>query len=512
MIENEMQLNYLLEAIQFHNFKSGNNPEVKGIAYDSRAVKPGYLFVALKGSVQDGHNYLEDAFQNGAVALVGENFNGIDREIAMIQVRDSRAALSKLAARFYDYPFNDMNIIGITGTNGKTTISYILESILLAANSTPGVLGTINYRLPGQVWKASVTTPESLDLMRILRKMADGGVTDVGMEVSSHALAQGRVADCPFQIAVFTNISRDHLDYHKSMKEYFNAKSLLFRALGKEGSGLPSRAVINIDDPKGEELIELTNAPVITYGLSKKCDVRAEHVHATKAGITANIVTPSGKTDIRSSLIGGFNIYNILAASAASLCLDIDLDVIKSGIARLKGVPGRLELMKNVGSRTVIIDYAHTPDALLNVLKSVKSLTEGRLITVFGCGGDRDKGKRKEMGRVAGEESDLVFITSDNPRTEAPELIISQIEEGIQVSGLEKLGDGIEHESQAGVMGGYILDTDRRGAILSALGIAEKEDLVLIAGKGHEDYQIIGKDKRYFDDRKVVEEAALGEG
>ncbi|MCP4680722.1 MAG: UDP-N-acetylmuramoyl-L-alanyl-D-glutamate--2,6-diaminopimelate ligase [Desulfobacterales bacterium] len=504
-----MQLNHLLKAIPSYDFKNGAGREIKGIAYDSRAVKPGYLFVALKGNMQDGHNYFADAIQNGAVALIGENFKGIDGEIAMIQVRDSRAALSKLAARFYGYPSSEMNMIGITGTNGKTTTSYILESILSAANATPGVLGTINYRLPGQVIKAPMTTPESLDLMRILRKMADGGVTDVSMEVSSHALDQGRVADCPFRIAVFTNISRDHLDYHKSMKEYFNAKSLLFKDLGEKGPDGPARAVINIDDPKGEELIELTDAPVMTYGLSKECDVRAEYVHAGKAGITAIMVTPSGKTEIRSSLIGGFNIYNILAASAASLCLDIDLDAVRSGIAQLKGVPGRLELVSNISSCTVVVDYAHTPDALLKVLKSVESLSKGRLITVFGCGGDRDKGKRKEMGRVAGEESDLVFITSDNPRTEDPVLIISQIEEGIRESGLEKMEETVEYESHAGVMGGYILNPDRHSAILSALRIAEKEDLILIAGKGHEDYQIIGKEKRYFDDRKVVEKAAL---
>ena len=499
-----MQLAKLLDGIAVSDFRGNSEIEIKGLAYDSRSVKPGYLFVALKGQTEDGHDFIKNALQNGAVALVLEQFRGKDTKTARIQVPNTRKALSRLAANFYNRPFTGMTLIGITGTNGKTTSSYVLESILSAAGAVPGVIGTINYRFSGQTLEAPVTTPESLVLMRILRKMADGGVTDVVMEVSSHALHQERVRGCPFHIGVFTNISRDHLDYHNSMEDYFEAKSLLFRGSGEKETHHLKWAIINTDDPKGEELIRLTEANVVTYGLGKNCNVRAEGIQLTTSGMTATLVTPAGKTDIRSSLIGDFNIYNILAASAAALCLGIDLDGITLGIERLEGVPGRLELVKNRHSLAIVVDYAHTPDALLKAIRSVKSLTKGKLITVFGCGGDRDKGKRREMGRVAGEHSDLAFVTSDNPRTENPASIAVQIEKGMHESGLKK----IESPFDKDLIGpGYILELDRGKAIQSAIGLAHANDLVLIAGKGHEDYQIIGKEKRHFDDREVAAQA-----
>ena len=499
-----MQLGKLLDGIAVSDFRGNSEIEIKGLAYDSRSVKPGYLFVALKGQAEDGHNFIKNALQNGAVALVLEQSRWTDTKTAIVQVSNSREALSGLAVNFYNRPFNGMTLIGITGTNGKTTSSYVLESILSAAGAVPGVIGTINYRFSGQTLEAPVTTPESLDLMSILRKMGDGGVTDVVMEVSSHALHLGRVRGCPFHVGVFTNISRDHLDYHNSMEDYFEAKSLLFRGLGEKEPHHLTWAVINADDPKGKELIRLTEANVVTYGLEKDRDVRAEGVQLTRSGMTASLVTTAGKIDIHSSLIGNFNIYNILAASAAALCLGIDLNVVASGIARLEGVPGRLELVKNRQSLAIVVDYAHTPDALLKAITSVKPLTKGRLITVFGCGGDRDKGKRREMGRVAGEHSDLAFVTSDNPRTEDPAAIAAQIEEGVHESGLKKL-EGASDEDLAGP--GYILELDRGKAIQSAIALAHERDLILIAGKGHEDYQIIGKEKRHFDDREVAAEA-----
>lgn len=498
-----MQLGKLLDGIAVSDFRGNSETEIKGLAYDSRSVKPGYLFVALKGQEEDGHDFIQNALKNGAVALVLEQSGWTDTKAAIVQVSNSREALSRLAVNFYNRPFNGMTLIGITGTNGKTTSSYVLESILSAAGAIPGVIGTINYRFSGQTLEAPVTTPQSLDLMSILREMADEGVTDVIMEVSSHALHQGRVRGCPFHVGVFTNISRDHLDYHNSMEDYFEAKSLLFRSLGEKEPHHLAWAVINADDPKGEELIRLTEAKVVTYGLEKDRDVRAEEVQLARNGMTASLVTTAGKIDIHSSLIGDFNIYNILAASAAALCLGIDLNVVASGIARLKGVPGRLELVKNRQSLAIVVDYAHTPDALLKAISSVKPLTKGRLITVFGCGGDRDKGKRREMGRVAGEHSDLAFVTSDNPRTEDPAAIAMQIEEGMHESGLKKI-EGASDKNLSG--SGYILELDRRKAIQSAIGLAHKSDLILIAGKGHEDYQIIGKEKRHFDDREVAAE------
>jgi UDP-N-acetylmuramoyl-L-alanyl-D-glutamate--2,6-diaminopimelate ligase len=503
-----MRLGRLIKGLNIHDFRGDPELEIKGLAYDSRLVGPGYLFVALKGQTLDGHAFMKDAVQHGAVALVADEFQGFDGETAMVRVRDAREALSALSVKFYNEPYKGINLTGITGTNGKTTTSYLLESILLAAGKRPGVIGTINYRFPGQTLDAPVTTPESLDLMRILRNMADEGVTDVVMEVSSHALDQGRVRDCPFRTGIFTNFSRDHLDYHQSMKAYFDAKCLLFQDLKKWGPKNFTRAVINSDDPKAEDLTELIKVPIVTYGLGRDCDVRAEDVRVTGAGLTARLISTVGETDIRSGLIGDFNIYNILAAAAAALCMDLGLKQIVSGIEELKGVPGRLELVKNSRSLAIVVDYAHTPDALLKALKAVKPLVKGRLITVFGCGGDRDKGKRREMGRVAGEHSDLLFITSDNPRTEEPAAITSQIEKGVNDSGLKKLlnvpGNGLTGP-------GYILDLDRRNAIRMAVSVAGKNDLILIAGKGHEDYQIIGMDKRNFDDRKVAAEAASQE-
>ncbi|MBW1850509.1 MAG: UDP-N-acetylmuramoyl-L-alanyl-D-glutamate--2,6-diaminopimelate ligase [Deltaproteobacteria bacterium] len=504
-----MRLSKLLNGITSYSSKDIPDQEIEGLVYDSREVRPGFMFVALKGCTQDGHAFIKDAINKGAVTVVGESFkreSGVYENVNVVQVADSRKALSKLAENFYGNPSKGLNLIGITGTNGKTTTSYLLESILLASGAKPGVIGTINYRSPEQKWEAHVTTPESLELMQTLRRMADSGVTDVVMEVSSHALDQGRVEGCPFRIAVFTNISRDHLDYHGSMQEYFEAKSRLFRGLRKNGTGDKARSVINGDDPKGKDLEKLTDVPVVTYGLGRGCDVRASLIQSTRTGLTATLVTPADEMEIRSSLIGDFNIYNILAASAAAMCMDIEPNAIVSGIAQLKGVPGRLELVENRRSLTVLVDYAHTPDALKKALIAIKSLVEkGRLITVFGCGGDRDKGKRREMGYAAGEHSDVVFITSDNPRSEDPAVIISQIEEGIQESGLKKLED-LSGGRPPGP--GYILDPDRRNAIRKAVEMADKTDLILIAGKGHEDYQIIGKDKRHFDDREVAVEAA----
>ena len=498
-----MKLGHLLEGLETYDLTGDPEQEIEGIAYDSRQVHPGYLFVAFKGHVLNGHDYLENAMQNGAVALVGEEFRGLKGNPSRVRVANAREALSKLAARFYDYPFRGMNLIGITGTNGKTSTSYLLESILNAAGARPGVIGTINYRFLGKTYAAPVTTPESLDLMRFIREMADAGVTDVILEVSSHALDQRRTGDCPFRVAIFTNFSRDHLDYHITLEEYFKAKSRLFQGLKKGHPNGDAIAIINMDDPKGEQLAALTDGRIVTYGLGKRWDVRAERVSAQRSGLEARLITPAGELHIRSSLMGEINIYNILAASAAAISLNADLHAVGEGIERLKVVPGRLEPVNNTRGLNLVVDYAHTPDALLKTLKTLRSLVDGRLITVFGCGGDRDKGKRSEMGMVAGQNSDLVFITSDNPRSEDPLSIMAQIEKGTQASGLIRLNNS----SQSPVKGkGYFVEVNRREAIRKAVAMADARDMVLIAGKGHEDYQIIGAQRKNFDDRK---EAAL---
>ena len=504
-----VRLGCLINGMALRHFAGDPEMKIHGIAYDSREVQPGFLFVAIHGRQQDGHAFIDAGLKRGAVALVVENSVRTPPGVAVLQVPDSRAALSKLALRFYQPPLHSMNLIGVTGTNGKTTTTYLIEAILAAAGHPVGVIGTVNYRFADHVCPAAVTTPESLDLMRALRIMADGGVGDVALEVSSHALDQGRIRGIPFRIAVFTNLSRDHLDYHRNMNEYFQVKSHLFRTLGQQGAGPLSRAVINRDDPRGEELMDLTDVPIVTYGLGSACDLRAERVEATRDGLCAELVTPRGRIGIRSALIGEFNLYNILAATAAALCLNVPPAAVVAGIENLTSVPGRLETVPNQRGLDVVVDYAHTPDALQKAMETLRPLTAGRLITVFGCGGDRDPGKRHEMGAAAGQASDLVIITSDNPRSEDPEQIASQVEEGVRAAGLR----GLTAEQWSGSEDkGYLRELDRRNAIFQAMRKARPGDFVLIAGKGHEDYQIVGERRRHFDDREIAAAAAAEAG
>ena len=492
-----MHLKKLIENINIKNLTGQTDVEISRVNYDSRKIRPGDLFVAMKGHAQDGHDFIGDAVSKGAAAVLSDMApDSVIQKLSrkpnhmpvFLQVSDSRRALSQLAVAFYQTPFHNMNLIGITGTNGKTTTSYILESILLAAGRKPGVIGTVNRRISNSVLKSSVTTPESLDLMKILREMADQSATDVVMEVSSHALDQGRVMDCSFRTVIFTNITRDHLDYHQSMDAYFKAKSLLFTGLSDKVS-----AIINTDDPRGTDLITLTAAKTMTYGLNNSCDVTAKDVNVSREGIIAKLISKKmGEIDIQSSLIGNFDIYNIMAAAAAAVTLGVDLKTIALGIENMTGVPGRMELVPNARSLAIVVDYAHTPDALGKALGAVNQITGGRILTVFGCGGDRDKGKRNEMGRIAGKYSHKVFITSDNPRSENPTAIADEIERGVIASGQKN----------------YVIELERETAIRMAVQSAQKKDLVLIAGKGHEDYQIIGNTRRDFDDRLVAARAA----
>jgi UDP-N-acetylmuramoyl-L-alanyl-D-glutamate--2,6-diaminopimelate ligase len=497
-----MKLGQILKGLSHFELRGDSSLEIAGMAYDSRQVRPGDLFVAIRGTHADGHGFIEKAIEKGAVAVAAEKFTGREAKIATILVPDSRKALSKLAVAFYANPFKDITLIGITGTSGKTTTTYLLESIVKAAGGEPGVLGTVNYRFSEKKFPAPVTTPESLDLLRLSREMVDHGVTHIVMEVSSHALDQGRTQDCPFNVAVFTNLSRDHLDYHKTMDEYFGAKSRLFTGLQAGPSGRTPVAVINLDDPRGKDLVSVTRAKVLTYGLGKECQVSADSVRMDKKGIRFRLRTPSGEAVIRSTLIGEFNVLNILAAAGAGLALNLPLEAVVRGIEALKSIPGRLERVENRKGLTLVVDYSHKPDALLKAMTSLKPHVKGRLITVFGCGGDRDRGKRYDMGRLAGEHSDVAFITSDNPRSEDPLSIVKEIEKGMLDSGLRK-GGGNTHPGR-----GYFLEVDRRLAIRKAVAMAEEADVVLIAGKGHEDYQIIGSERRPFSDQEEAAKAA----
>lgn len=503
-----MKLGRLIENLDGVQLLSGDaDCGILGLAYDSRRVQPGFLFVAVRGHAQDGRTFLDEAVDRGAVALAAEAFPYKPYDVAMVRVPDARAALSDLAARFYDYPYRGMEVVGITGTNGKTSTSYILESVLRAAGAEPGVIGTVNYRYGDTRRPAPVTTPESLDLMAMLREMADNGVTHAVMEVSSHALEQGRVRTCPMRIVVFTNLSRDHLDYHPGMDAYFKAKSRLFRPC--EDGGIPGEgpAVINLDDPRGAELVSLCKRPVRTYGLNRDSDVRAEVLSEDRDGFRARLIAPEGDCTILSPLIGRINLYNILAASSAALSLGVEMDAVAEGIERVRAIPGRLERVENRRGLGLFVDYAHTPDALSKALEALRPLARGRLLTVFGCGGDRDRGKRPEMGALAGRLSDLVFVTSDNPRTENPLEIIAQVEKGVRTSGLPRLENGSDPRN---TREGYVVEPDRRRAIRRAVAAAAPEDIVLIAGKGHEDYQILGTERVHFDDREEAAEAAAG--
>ena len=496
-----MKLSALLEALEDYELEGNPDQDITGLNYDSRKIQNGDLFVAVKGNALNGHAFLSSAIEKGVKAVLVEEDCTLPPDISVIKVINSRRALSRLAARFYSYPFKDMDVIGVTGTNGKTTITYILESILSAAGKKTGVIGTVNSRFTDRVKPSSVTTPESLDLMFTAREMADEGVTNLVMEVSSHAIHQKRTVDLPFRIAVFTNLSRDHLDYHQTMDSYFEAKSGLFRDLPAAVHGKKSFAVINMDDPRGMELARLTKAEVLSYGLNGDVDIKAEDVKADMNGLSARLITPEGSTRIISPLIGEVNIYNILAAAGAALASGIDLEKIAEGVSSLVNVPGRLERVSGVPGFSIVVDYSHTPDALLKAQKNLRPFVKGRLITVFGCGGDRDRGKRYDMGLIAGENSDIVVITSDNPRTEDPELIVREIEKGVQKSGMPR-SEWPEIKN-----GTYLMEVDRSTAIKKAVSLADGNDTILIAGKGHEDYQIIGTTKRHFDDREEAQKA-----
>ena len=505
-----MKLKKLLEGVEIRRITGETQKEIEGIAYHSNGVGKGFLFAALRGMEVDGHQFIEEAIRRGADAVVLEE----EREIAnqtMILVPNSRQALAKISSNFYGKPSSQMKLIGITGTNGKTTTTYLLESIFKEAGRTVGVIGTINYRLGQKKTPAPNTTPESLDLQRILWEMSGEGASHVIIEVSSHGLDLDRVLGCDFDGAIFTNFTLDHLDYHKTLRQYFESKKKLFSESLVKSCKAGRFAVTNHDDPKGDDIIEGIDLPVIRYGLDPSCDVSADQVTSTFEGLSCRIRTPKGEFPIHSKLIGRFNVYNILAAVAAGMVMDVPLETMKTGIESLEGVSGRFEKLENRRGLHVIVDYAHTHDALERVLLGLRSIVEGapqnsgKVITVFGCGGDRDRTKRPLMGKVAGRHSDLTILTSDNPRTEDPLSILDEVEKGFKSLPLEEWRrDGRDSWR---LKKGYLKVPDRREAIRIAIRLAQPLDTVLIAGKGHEDYQIIGKKRYPFDDRVEVRKA-----
>ena len=466
------------------------NPQVTGVEYDSRRVKPGDVFVAMRGESSDGNQFVEQAIASGAAAIITDS-DSTPANVAWAQVPHGRRALAIASANFYDHPAEKLAVTGITGTNGKSTTAFLLESILQAAGRKSALLGTIEYHVAGKILPAPHTTPEALELQRLFRNTVDEGGIEAVMEVSSHALVQQRTFGIPFDVAVFTNLTRDHLDYHGTMDEYFAAKRILFSDCDGRG---PRVAVLNVDDEYGLQLKKICKnggSEVITYGISG-ADFHASRLEIAPRGNCFQLITPDDVIPLSSPLIGRVNVYNVLAACGAAYARGCPAEAIANGVARLACVPGRFEGVDCGQPFTVVVDYAHTDDALRNLTSLAREFVKqdgGRVITLFGCGGDRDRSKRPLMGEAAGRGSDFVVLTSDNPRSEDPLAIINDAAVGLQRSGAK-----------------YAIEPDRRAAIQIAITNARPRDIVLLAGKGHERVQIVANANLPFDDRQVATE------
>jgi UDP-N-acetylmuramoyl-L-alanyl-D-glutamate--2,6-diaminopimelate ligase len=481
-----VRLTKLLRGVDTRSASAHGDLEISQIAYDSRQVKPGTLFFAIHGEKTDGNKFVSDALGRGAVGIISEQANPgtLPAEFPWIQVADARRAMAISAANYYGRPADVLKLIGVTGTNGKTTTSYLVDSILRSAGCEVGLLGTIGYRLVRDSRPAPNTTPESLDLQNYLAEIVHAGGTHAVLEASSHALAMDRLWGCPFAVAIFTNLTRDHLDYHKTLEEYFAAKRRLFEGTGAVA---PATGVINRDDEYGQRLSGLASR-TLTYGLEPGADVSTRKPVLSLSGIEFTAETPAGRIEVRSKLVGRPNVYNILAAVGAGVALGLPKEVIATGITQLSAVPGRFERIEMGQPFLVVVDYAHTDDALRNLLATAKDLNpEGRIITLFGCGGDRDRTKRPLMGEAAGRASEIVVLTSDNPRSEDPLLIINDVIVGVQRTKAK-----------------LFIEPDRQKAVELALDEARSGDIVLLAGKGHETYQVLRDRTIEFDDREVA--------
>ncbi|MGE5473334.1 MAG: UDP-N-acetylmuramoyl-L-alanyl-D-glutamate--2,6-diaminopimelate ligase [Ignavibacteriales bacterium] len=477
-----MLLEHLIEGLDYQKLiEDAKGVEIKNIQYDSRKVTPGSLFVCIEGYKVDGHKYIREAVNKGAAALVIQKDVVMPEGMPVIRHENPRMVLAEVSARFYDYPSRKLNLIGVTGTKGKTTTTFMIKSILEQAGHKVGLIGTIANYIGDKVVEAQRTTPESLELQEMFADMLSQGVDTVVMEVSSHSLELSRVHACEFDVGVFTNLTQDHLDFHLNFENYFNAKTKLFD-LCKEGKA-------NADDEYGRRLLEMKKCPMKSYSINSNADIKAQDIDIQPGGTSFKVQIPNGNIDIRVPIPGKFSVYNSL--SAISACLEFNVtnnDIIK-GLENLK-VPGRAETVETNRNFTVMVDYAHSPDSLKNILETVKGYANGRIVTIFGCGGDRDRTKRPIMGQIAGELADFTVITSDNPRSEDPDAIVSEIEEGIKRTN-----------------GEYIIIVGRQEAIEYAIKNAKEKDIIVIAGKGHETYQIFKDKTIHFDDREIAREA-----
>lgn len=500
-----MQLSQLIKGVDVINISADAAGDVSTLCYIADNCEDGSMFVAISGLQHDGHDYIAEAVRRGARYIIYDKDIQISSPVIGIRVRDSRRALSVLAKNIFGNPSAQLCLIGVTGTNGKTTTTYILESILTQAGYKCGVLGTVNYRYNNKIYPAPNTTPESYEMQKILRTMANEGITHVIAEVSSHALDLKRIDDCDFDLGVFTNLSHEHLDYHLTMENYFQAKKRFFtEVLPQSKKVYPQKMIINGDDSWGQIILKDAILPALTFGVAEHNIIKAVKFELSLAGIRADIDLAGEIFSLQTPLVGKFNIYNILAAAAAAKALRIPSESIQAGIENLSRVPGRVERIDSASGFTVLIDYAHKPDALRQVLQNLTEFKKKRIITVFGCGGNRDKGKRPLMGEAATFYSDLAIITSDNPRLEDPLAIIAEIEAGIDHSKIQKmLPDDLTIKDD---VHSYAVIPERKKAIEKAIDVARQGDIILVAGKGHEDYQILGTNKIPFDDRVVVKE------
>ena len=479
-----MRLDNLVNNLRQARTIGSTEIEITDIVHDSRQVKPGALFVALTGSRVDGHDYLEEAFRRGAVAALVQETRGMEGKGTWVVVEKTHEALETIAPIFFDHPGRKMRLIGVVGTNGKTTSTYMIKSILDSAGRRVGLIGTIQNMIGDRKLSTSNTTPGVLELQRLLAEMVEAGVEDVVMEVSSHAIALNRIADLVFSAGLFTNITQDHLDFHKTFEEYLRVKTSFFQNLAPEAV-----AVINQEDDHADFIMERTAAKTLTYGRHGSVDMLATDAAYTPQGTNCQVETPQGRTTMKIAMSGEFNLMNALGSLGIGLALGVELNTAVQALEALQGVPGRFQRVAGADDFGVIVDYAHTPDGLDNILQAAKALHPKRIITVFGCGGDRDRTKRPIMGGIAERYSDRIIITSDNPRSESPERIIQEIK------------DGLSPHSE------YETLTDRREAIQRAIALAEKDDLVIIAGKGHETYQQFADRTIHFDDVEVAAEA-----
>lgn len=487
-----MKLKDLLCAVPFYETNTKiDDIEFNTIEMDSRKVKQGNIFICISGFTVDGHEYVKQAEENGAVAVIAEKTINEDVSIPIIKLTDTNRALPMLAAKLFDYPTAKLPLIGVTGTNGKTTVTYLLEKIFNIHQKKTGVIGTIQLKIGDDTYPLSNTTPDALHLQKIFAKMRKEEVDQAIMEVSSHALDLGRVYGCDYDIAIFTNLSQDHLDYHTDMQDYLRVKSLLFAQLGNSYDSESKKfAVINEDDSSSNLLKHSTAQHILTYGCKNEATVMAEAIKLEATGTIFELKSPVGNITIKSRLIGMFNVYNMLAASTAAIAANVPLSAIKTALESIQGVDGRFEPVVAGQNFAVIVDYAHTPDSLENVLQTSREFAKKKVYVVVGCGGDRDKSKRPLMSSIALKYADHALFTSDNPRTENPKEILNDMTVGLEDS-----------------HGSFEVIEDRKEAIAKAVHYAEKDDIILIAGKGHETYQIIGHTKYDFDDREVARTA-----